>query len=146
MPILIQIQDYLSLDSSEAIASPVFWYSLAVTFILFITWWFIRLGKPELVSVFSDEEGAVQITPQALRELVRKSCSSIPGVHSPATKIYKKSNVIRLLVRLRVEPDCKVKEVRSQLREKLEHVMIENLNFSNFGGVDVIIRGFQDPK
>jgi len=45
-----------------------------------------------------------------------------------------------------VEPDCKVKEVRSQLREKLEHVMIENLNFSNFGGVDVIIRGFQDPK
>ncbi|MDG1132143.1 MAG: hypothetical protein P8N21_05565, partial [Opitutales bacterium] len=82
MSILIQIQDYLSLDSSEAIASPVFWYSLAVTFILFITWWFLRLGKPELVSVFSDEEGAVQITPQALRELVRKSCSSIPGVHS----------------------------------------------------------------
>jgi hypothetical protein len=143
---LIQIQDYLSLDSSEAISSPVFWYSLTVTFILFITWWFLRLGKPELVSVFSDEEGAVQITPQALRELVRKSCSSIPGVHSPSTKIYKKSKLIRLSVRLRVEPDCKVKEVRSQLREKLEHVMIENLNFSNFGGVDVIIRGFQDPK
>jgi len=143
---LIQIQDYLSLDSSEAISSPVFWYSLTVTFILFITWWFLRLGKSELVSVFSDEEGAVQITPQALRELVRKSCSSIPGVHSPSTKIYKKSKLIRLLVRLRVEPDCKVKEVRSQLREKLEHVMIENLNFSNFGGVDVIIRGFQDPK
>ena len=127
---LIQIQDYLSLDSSEAIASPVFWYSLTVTFILFITWWFLRLGKPELVSVFSDEEGAVQITPQALRELVRKSCSSIPGVHSPSTKIYKKSKLIRLLVRLRVEPDCKVKEVRSQLREKLEHVMIENLNLT----------------
>lgn len=146
MEMLIKIQDYLSLEPSEAISSPVFWYSLSVILVLLISWWLLKLGHSELVSVFSDNEGAVQITPQALRELVRKSCSTIPGVHSPSTKIYKKSKAIRLLVRLRVEPDCKVKVVRSQLREKLEHVMTENLNFANFGGVDVIIRGFQEPK
>ena len=104
----------------------------------------IKKAKSDLVYVFKDEEGAVQITPNALRELVRKSCVSIPGVHSPSTQIFKNSKEVRLSVKLNVEPDCKVKEIRSQLRKKLEHVMVENLNFTNFSGVDVTIKGFQD--
>ena len=142
----VLIQDYLGLDPKEAVLSPVFWYSLLSVLFLLILWGIIKKTRSELVSVFCDEEGAVQITPLALRELVRKSCATIPGVHSPSTKIFKKSGEVRLLVKLHVEQDCKVKAIRSQLREKLEVVMVNNLNFANFSGVDVIIKGFQDSK
>ncbi len=143
---LVQFQDYLGLDPLEAVISPIFWYSLLLVIIFCLIWWIIKKAKSELVSVFKDDEGAVQITPQALRELVRKSCASIPGVHSPSTQIFKNAKEVRLLVKLHVEPDCKVKEIRSQLRKKLEHVMVENLNFNNFSGVDVTIKGFQDSS
>jgi hypothetical protein len=143
---LTVLQDYISLAPQEALSSPVFGYSLLLVCCMLFCCWLIRKTKTDLVSVFCDEEGAVQITPQALRELVRKSCEGIPGIHSPSTKIFKKSKKIWLSVGLRVEPNCKVKETRQQLRETLETVMVENLNFSNFGGVNVIIKGFQDLK
>jgi hypothetical protein len=143
---LAELQDYISLAPKDVFSSPIFGYSLLLVCCLLFCWWLIRKTKTDLVAVFCDEEGAVQITPQALRELVRKSCETIPGIHSPSTKIFKKSQKIWLLVSLRVEPNCKVKETRHQLRETLEKVMVENLSFSNFGGVDVIIKGFQDLK
>ena len=143
---LSQIQDYLSLDAKQAISSSLFWYGLGFVFFLLLLWKLIRSSQPQLVSVFKDDEGAVQITPQALRELVRKSCADLPGVHSPSTKIFTKSNQVRLLVKLEVEPGSQVKLIRSQLNQKLEQVMVENLNFSNFGGIDIVIKGFQDAK
>ena len=138
------LQGYISLDPKEAVLSPVFWYSLLIVLLLGLIWWIFKQAKNDLVSVFCDDEGAVQITPHALRELVRKSCSTIPGVHSPSTKILKESSNVKLLVKLIIDPDCKVKETRSQLKEKLERLMVENLSFSNFGGVDLIIKGFHD--
>ena len=143
---LSQIQDYLSLDAKQAIYSPLLWYGLGIVFFLLLLWKLIRSSQPQLVSVFTDDEGAVKITPQALRELVRKSCADLPGVHSPSTKIFTKSNQVRLLVKLEVEPGSQVKLIRSQLNQKLEQVMVENLNFSNFGGIDIVIKGFQDSK
>lgn len=143
---LSQIQDYLSLDAIQAISSPLLWYGLGIVFFLLLLWKLIRSSQPQLVSVFTDDEGAVKITPQALRELVRKSCADLPGVHSPSTKIFTKSNQVRLLVKLEVEPGSQVKLIRSQLNQKLEQVMVENLNFSNFGGIDIVIKGFQDAK
>ena len=143
---LSQIQDYLSLDAKQAISSPLLWYGLGIVFFLLLFWKLIRSSQPQLVSVFTDDEGAVKITPQALRELVRKSCADLPGVHSPSTKIFIKSNQVRLLVKLEVEPGSQVKLIRSQLNQKLEQVMVENLNFSNFGGIDIVIKGFQDAK
>ena len=143
---LSQIQDYLSLDAKQAISSPLLWYGLGIVFFLLLLWKLIRSSQPQLVSVFTDDEGGVKITPQALRELVRKSCADLPGVHSPSTKIFTKSNQVRLLVKLEVEPGFQVKLIRSQLNQKLEQVMVENLNFSNFGGIDIVIKGFQDAK
>jgi len=143
---LSQIQDYLSLDAKQAISSPLLWYGLGIVFFLLLLWKLIRSSQPQLVSVFTDDEGAVKITPQALRELVRKSCADLPGVHSPSTKIFTKSHQVRLLVKLEVEPGSQVKLIRSQLNQKLEQVMVENLNFSNFGGIDIVIKGFQEAK
>ena len=143
---LSQFQDYLSLDAKQVISSQLFWYGLAIVFILLCLWKLIRSSQPKLVAVFTDDEGTVKITPQALRELVRKSCADLPGVHSPSTKIFTKSNQVRLLVKLEVEPGSQVKQIRTQLNQKLEQVMVESLSFSNFGGIDIVIKGFQDAK
>lgn len=139
---LEQIFIYLELAPSDALRSPIFWYFSAILLALFAAWWIIRSSRTELVAVLKDETGTVQITPQALRELVRKSCACIPGISDPATSIFKDGKTIRLKIRIRIDSDCRVKEVRDQLGKKLEAIMVDNLSFSNFGGVDVIIRGF----
>ena len=135
---------YLNLSPEDVLTSPIYWYAVALLVALCFLWWLIIKFRVELVPVFSDDEGAVQITPRALRELVRKSCASIPGVHTPKTRIIKKGASLRLHVCLRVAQNCKVKETRSNLKEKLEGIMVNNLNFDNFEGVDLVIAGFHD--
>ena len=102
--------------------------------------------KKDLVPILSDEDGNVKITPHALHELVSKSCLNMDGIHSPTTSILKDGNQIRLLVRIQVNTESNIQEARKKLKERLENVMIENLCFSNFGGVDLIIKGFKNQN
>ena len=111
---------------------------------LILLLWAIRKLRNDLVSVFHDEEGGVQITTQALQELVKKSCLDIEGIDAPTTKIKSNRGTIRLHVRLSLNPEGDIKQIRTLLRNKIEKIMVENLNFSNFGGVDIVIKGFQD--
>jgi len=141
---MTMVEYYLNLSPEEALKQPVYWYAIALLFALCFVWWLVRKCRVELVPVFSDDEGAVQITPQALRELVKKSCASIPGVHAPKTRILKKGASIRLHVCLRVDQNCKVKETRSHLKDRLEGIMVNNLNFDHFEGVDLVIAGFHN--
>lgn len=129
---------------AEAIDEPLYLYAAVLLVLLFASILVIRSFKKELIPVFSDEEGLVQITPHALHELVRKTCEAFPEVNSPSTRIRKDANEIRLDIHIKVKPDCNVKDTRTLLRERLETVMITNLNFSNFGGVDIVIKGFQE--
>ena len=140
------IKNYPSLEIGDAMDSMVLWYGMCLIFLLLLIWGLIRKFRSELVPVFNDDDGTVQITPQALRELVRKSCTSIAGVHSPATSIKKQGSKLRLEVQIRVEQNSKVKDTRLLLKQQLESVMVDNLNFSNFGGIDLVIRGFQEEK
>ena len=103
----------------------------------------LRKLRTELIHVFSDGEGNVQITPNALHELVRKSCDGIPGIFSPATTIIRKGRNFRLNVRIHIRQDCNIKETRLTLQRKIESIMIDNLSFTNFDGTDVVIKGFQ---
>ena len=103
----------------------------------------IRKLRKELIPVFADEEGNVQITPHALHELVKKSCEDIPGIFSPSTSINRKGKNFRLDIRIRIKQDCNIKNTRKVLRDRIEAVMIENLSFTNFEGLDIVIKGFQ---
>ena len=129
---------------AEAIDEPLYLYAAVLLVLLVASILVIRSFKKELIPVFSDEEGLVQITPHALHELVRKTCEAFPEVNSPSTRIRKDAKEIRLDIHIKVKPDCNVKDTRTLLRERLETVMITNLNFSNFGGVDIVIKGFQE--
>ena len=139
-----QLKTYLNLSFQEAIQQPVYWYALILLLFLFLVLWSIRKLRNDLVPVFHDDEGGVQITTQALQELVKKSCQGIEGIDAPTTKIKMNRGAIRLYVRLSVNPQGDIKEIRSSLRNKIEKIMVENLNLANFGGVDIVIKGFQD--
>lgn len=128
----------------EAVDKPIYLYAVGLLVLLIVALWVVRSLKRELIPVFSDEEGLVQITPHALHELVRRTCEAFPEINSPSTRIRKDGQGLRLDIHLKVKPDCNVKDTRTQLRERLEEVMIANLNFSNFGGVDIVIKGFQE--
>jgi hypothetical protein len=139
-----QLKSYLNLPFQEATQQPVYWYALILLLFLFLVLWSIRKLRNDLVPVFHDDEGGVQITTQALQELVKKSCQGIEGIDAPTTKIKMKRGAIRLYVRLSVNPQGDIKEIRSLLRNNIEKIMVENLNFANFGGVDIVIKGFQE--
>ncbi len=128
----------------EAVDNPFYLYAVGLLVLLIAALFVVRSLKRELIPVFSDEEGLVQITPHALHELVRRTCEAFPEINSPSTRIRKDGQGLRLDIHLKVKPDCNVKDTRTQLRERLEEVMIANLNFSNFGGVDIVIKGFQE--
>jgi hypothetical protein len=138
-----KIKDIYHMTFAEAIDEPLYLYAAVLLVLLVVSILVIRSFKKELIPVFSDEEGLVQITPHALHELVRKTCEAFPEVNSPSTRIRKDAKEIRLDIHIKVKPDCNVKDTRTLLRERLETVMITNLNFSNFGGVDIVIKGFQ---
>ena len=54
---------------SEALNSPVYWYIFLIFLFLVLVLWSLRKMKKDLVPVFSDDDGKVQITPHALQEL-----------------------------------------------------------------------------
>ena len=130
----------------QVFESTVYWYFVAFFVFLILCFWIMRKLRRELVPVFKDDEGDVQITPHALEELVRKTCQNMKGIYSPNTKVILKGQSIRLHVRLDIQKDCMVKETRAELKSKLETVLTENLSFSNFGGVDIVIKGFQEKE
>ena len=140
---LSKIKEIYHSTFMEAIEEPLYLYALALLVFLAIALAVVRNFKRELIPVFSDEEGLVKITPHALHELVRKTCEVFPEVNSPSTRIRLKGKELRLNIHIKVKPDCNVKETRTSIRERLEEIMVENLNFSNFGGVDIVIKGFQ---
>lgn len=140
---LSKIKEIYHSTFMEAIEEPLYLYALALLVFLAIFLAIVRNFKRELIPVFSDEEGLVKITPHALHELVRKTCEVFPEVNSPSTRIRLKGKELRLNIHIKVKPDCNVKETRTSIRKRLEEIMVENLNFSNFGGVDIVIKGFQ---
>lgn len=137
-------KNFTNLTFYEAIEYPFYWYSILLVLILFVLLIAFRRFRRELIEVFHDEDGQVKITPNALHELVKKSCEGISGVFTPSTTIQRKRNSIRLNIRIRVKQNCNIKEIRSTLQNNIEKILIENLCFTNFEGVDVIIKGFQE--
>lgn len=131
------------LTFSEAIRDPLYLATAAAFAGVLLFLYLLGKLKRELIPAFRDEEGAVQITPNALHELIRKSCEDLPAVYAPTTKIVNERGKLRLLIRLRVNADCRIKETRSALRKRVEEVLVTNLGLKNFAGVDVIVKGFQ---
>ena len=133
----------LSWNFSDAMDEPIYWYAIILLLFLCSLLIVIKKFRKELIQVFADEEGHVHITPHALHELVTKTCGEIPGIFVPTTTIKRKGDNFRLNISIRIKQDCNIKETRQTLRNKIETIMVENLSFTNFDGLDIVIKGFQ---
>ena len=56
------------LTFTEAIQKPIYWYAILLLFFLLLCLFTLRKLRKELIEVFADEVGNVQITPNALHE------------------------------------------------------------------------------
>ena len=130
----------------QAINDKFYQYALSFFILISIVLFLVRKFKQELIKVFSDEQGDVQITQNALHELARKSCETIPDIFSPTTTISRKGGKLRLLVRIRIKKDCDIKHVRRSLQQTVEQIMVKNLCFNNFDGCDILIKGFESTN
>ena len=138
-----KLQEIFNWSFSEAINNPLYLYAIGLFFLLCLILYIIRRLKKDLINIFDDDNGNVQITHYALHELVGKTCEEIPGVFVPSTTIFTKRGTVRLSVRIRIKQDCNIKEIRSKIQDSIEKTMVQNLSFNNFQGCDVIIKGFQ---
>jgi uncharacterized alkaline shock family protein YloU len=135
---------YHRLSFTEALQKPIYLYAFLLLLILLLFFVVIRKLRKELIEVFSDEEGHVQITPNALHEIVKQSCDELTGVNCPDTEIKRKGKCFRLNIKIRVKKNCNIKETRQNLQKRIESIMVENLSFTNFQGLDITIKGFED--
>ena len=139
-------QEISNWSFTEAINNPLYIYAIGLFLLLCLILYFIRRLKKELINIFADDNGNVQITHNALHELVGKSCEEIAGVFVPSTSIFTKRGSVRLSVRIRIKKDCNIKEIRSKLQNSIEKTMVQNLSFNNFEGCDIVIKGFQQDN
>ena len=74
----------------EAVKEELWWYGWVLLVLLLLILWISKRIKKDLVSIFSDEDGNVKITPHALQEIVSKSCLDMEGIYSPTTTIHRR--------------------------------------------------------
>ena len=133
----------IDLTISEALSEPIYLGAVALLFCLIGLLVLARKLKTELIPAFEDNEGSVHLTPHALHELVRKSCEQIVEVKNRNTRISMHRGKLSLNVRLQVNGDCKINEIRARLKKHLHTVLVDNLGLKNFGGVNITVVGFK---
>lgn len=120
---------------------------LELILLLLLGFMIARLFRPphELVA-FSDGNGKVCITLNALLDIVRATCAHLPGVSRPRIRLRRHGRRTDLDIRLRLAGGARVQEVRDSLRANLNRILTENLGFDNLGQITIIVEEFRvDP-
>lgn len=141
-----QWNSFQKLTFIEAVEKPFYGYAFLLLLFLILSLFLLRKMRKELIEVFTDDQGNVHITPNALHELVKKSCDDIADVFSPTTEIKRIGKSFRLNIKIHVNPNCNIKETRQNLQNMIESTMVKNLCFTNFQGLDIVIKGFRDEE
>ena len=76
------MKDFWFWTLEDAVQKEIWWYALGTFPSSFTDSLDNKRIKKDLVSILSDEDGNVRITPHALQELVSKSCLNMEGIHS----------------------------------------------------------------
>ena len=138
-----EVNHLFDLTISEALREPIYLGAIALLVCLLGLFVLARKLKTELIPAFEDNEGSVHLTAHALHELVRKSCEQIEEVKSRNTRISMNRGKLSLNVRLQVNGDCKINEIRTRLKNHLKIVLVDNLGLKNFGEINITVVGFK---
>ncbi|MGB0371145.1 MAG: alkaline shock response membrane anchor protein AmaP [Opitutales bacterium] len=96
-----------------------------------------RRGKSVLA--YEDANGRVEVSRSAINELVQSTCQQIETVTQPKVITYVKKGVPALRIKLKVQGDARMKDIRDRLRNHLRTQLMENLGFEKLGPIDILV-------
>lgn len=98
-----------------------------------------RPRKGKSVLAYEDANGRVEVSRSAINELVQSACQQIETVTQPKVLTYVKKGVPALRIKLKVQGDARMKDIRDRLRNHLRTQLMENLGFEKLGPIDILV-------
>ena len=113
---------------------------LAILFIVLVVV-FLKLGKANLL-VFDNKDGKVEISRNAIQEIIQRTCEQFVEVGRARGDITKKKGQIRIKVRLKLRVKTRLQDISNELQRQITRAIRDDLGIENLGEVNVIVEGF----
>ena len=118
---------------------------LAVLFVVLVVLFF-KLGKTNLL-VFNNQDGKVEISRNAIQEIIQRTCEQFVEVGKARGDISKSKGKINIKVRLKLRVKTRLQDISNELQRQITHAIRDDLGIENLGEVNVIVEGFlAEPK
>lgn len=98
-----------------------------------------RPRKAKALIAFEDGSGSVSVSRAAIDQLVQSACAQIDSINHPKVYTQVKKGIPTLKIKLKVEGDVRMRDVRDDLRETLRTQLMENLGFRKIGNIDILV-------
>ena len=119
--------------------------TLALLFVVFVIL-FLKLGKQNLL-VFNNTDGKVEISRNAIQEIIQRTCEQFVEVGKARGDITKSKGQINIKVRLKLRVKTRLQDISNELQRQITHAIRHDLGIENLGEVNVIVEGFlAEPK
>lgn len=96
---------------------------------------------PETFEAFSNDQGKVMVSRQALQEQIQRRCEELSEVGKARAHIISKGELLSIRIRLRVRSNAKLIGISGYLQEQIDAVLRRNLGVENIGPIDIIVTG-----
>lgn len=106
---------------------------------------FLKLGKANLL-VFNNDDGKVEISPNAIQEIIQRTCEQFVEVGRARSDIIKSKGRIHIKVRLKLRVKTRLQDISNELQRQITHAIRHDLGIENLGEVTVIVEGFLAEK
>jgi uncharacterized alkaline shock family protein YloU len=123
----------------------IFLLPLAILFVVLVVI-FLKLGKSNLL-VFNNKDGKVEISRNAIQEIIQRTCEQFVEVGRARGDISKSKDQIKIKVRLKLRVKTRLQDISNELQSQITRAIRDDLGIENLGEVNVIVEGFlAEPK
>jgi uncharacterized alkaline shock family protein YloU len=113
---------------------------LALLFVVLVVV-FLKLGKNNLL-VFNNDDGKVEISRNAIQEIIQRTCEQFVEVGKARGDIVKSKGQINIKVRLKLRVKTRLQDISNELQRQITHAIRNDLGIENLGVVNVVVEGF----
>ncbi|MCB1120039.1 MAG: hypothetical protein KJT03_00700 [Verrucomicrobiae bacterium] len=113
---------------------------LGILFVILIVL-FLKLGKANLL-VFNNNDGKVEISRNAIQEIIQRTCEQFVEVGRARGDIIKSKGQIHIKVRLKLRVKTRLQDISNELQRQITHAIRHDLGIENLGEVNVVVEGF----
>ena len=113
-------------------------FGISLFLLVLLVVFLIRPRRGKSVLAYEDANGRVEVSRSAINELVQSTCQQIETVKQPKVLTYVKKGVPALRIKLKVQGEARMKDIRERLRNHLRTQLMENLGFERLGSIDIL--------